>query len=974
MMSSILISEVKANLDRYRYNPSNMQRVIFDHLQDVNEGAIEIVDPSSPFVFLLESSTVNTSLAMSENLVNLRRQYASLAKDYDELYLHMSDEDYLDRFAKPAETKMTLVIQLDDMFNKMVYDYDEQCHKVTIPANTRFTANSYTFTSYYPIHIRKYNSGVLIASYDPDVHNPLKDLSSNIITPKVRKDTENINWLFLEIEVGQFSISSSNHPVQKSSTFSVDIPFSDKYYYCRVYHKKDGNSKWVEILTTHTDQVYDSNKPTAVIKVFESAINVFIPLVYMTNNSISGDIRIDVITTKGSMSVDLSNYSNDSFGYNLITIDEETELTPYVNAMSTITAFCFSKEQVTGGSDNIDFKTLRERVIFNSIGDRQLPITNVQLDSYVSNRGFDLVKNVDVITNRIFLAVQKLPAPVNKKLLTAANIGINTFITNVVDLITYPNVKNNTNRITISSNTLFKNENGIIRMLRQTELDQLDSLVLSALVNNINSNNYLYCPYYYVLDMTEDEFEVRAYDLDRPTAKSLNYIYQNYTLQLPVNTGQYTILKTETGYKLRLVTNSGNFYKLVSDNDVSAQLAFRPVGENKDTYILGTLVGKTSTNERIYEFDFITNYDLDSSNNIHFTNTHMVNNSDITVMCNLDTTIKVFYTTTSLVTDYVASEYNSQLGMFMLPDSSALITYEELDITFGYSLKNIWTRSRSLPSDIVYEKYTADIPLLYDHVVYDVDPVTNSIFSVVNDEVVYNILHNIGDPVLDGNGDPVYKHRVGDVVLDNGVPVISNQSTSNKEIDMLFVDGKYYFLNDDIYTGYKNEITSVLTTWITDDIYNIQKLLLEQTKIFFYPKSNLSVVKAYIDKETEVFIPAEQSFSVEFYVSDKVFKDSDLRTKMSEGAIKILDKHMDNTRTVNMTDVLSELKTYYGDTIIGINISGLGGTNNYMICNLANEHNRLCLKKKVVQQQDNTLHIVEDVTFNFVNVDRQLGV
>lgn len=972
-MNSILISEVLSNLDRYKYNPSNMQRVIFDHLEDVSNGEVQVVDPSSPFVFLLESSTVNASLAMTENIVNLRRQYQSLAKDYDDLYLHMSDKDYLDRFAKPAEAKVTLVIQLEDMYNKMIYDNDEKCYKVTIPANTKFIASDYIFTSYYPIHIRRYNSGILLISYDPEFINPLKQLTSNIITPKVRKDTEGIDWLFIEIETGQYDISSSHHPVQKSSTFSVNIPFKDKFYYCRVYHKKDEYSNWKEILTTHTDQVFDSNKPTAVIKVFDSAINVFIPIVYMTNNSVSGDIRIDVITTKGSINVDLKSYVNNTFQYSLITLDEKTELTPYVDAMANITAFCFSKDHVVGGTDGIDFKTLRDRVIYNSLGDRQLPITNIQLESYVNNRGFDLVKNVDVITNRIFLAIQKLPAPLNKKLLTPANIGINTFVTNIEDLVTYPGIKDNFNRITIPSNTLFKNDNGKIRVLKQVEKDSLDSLVLSALVNNINSNNYLYTPYHYVLDMSQDEFEVRVYDLDRPVAKTLNYVHQNYTLQLPVNTGQYTLIKTTEGYKLRVITNSGNFYKLVSDADVAAQIAFRPVGENKDTYILGQLVGKTDTNERIYEFDFLTNYDLDTDGNIHFTNTHMVNNNDIIVKSKLDTTIKLFYTTTSIVDGYVADEFSNLLGAFMLPDNSVTITQENIDLTFGYSLKNLWTRSRSLPADIVYEKYTADIPLLYDQVVYDTDPTTNSIFSVVGGEIVYNILHNIGDPVLNDDDEPVYKHRVGDVVLDNGVPVISHQNSVNKEIDMLFVDGKYYFLNDDIYSKYKKELTSVLTSWIIDDIFEIQKILLEQTKIFFHPKSTLNVVKAFIDKETEVFIPSEQSFNVEFYVNDKVFKDSELRTKMSEGAIKILDKHMDDTQSVNITNILSELKEYYGDTIVGINISGLGGSSNYTICNLANEHNRLCLKKKVIQQQDNTLHIVEDVTFNFVNIERQLG-
>ena len=74
------IEELKSKLELYKYNASLMQRVILDTLTDVTNGKINIVDPTNPFVFLLESSVVNTSLFIQENYVNLRRQYPVLAK------------------------------------------------------------------------------------------------------------------------------------------------------------------------------------------------------------------------------------------------------------------------------------------------------------------------------------------------------------------------------------------------------------------------------------------------------------------------------------------------------------------------------------------------------------------------------------------------------------------------------------------------------------------------------------------------------------------------------------------------------------------------------------------------------------------------------------------------------------------------------------------------------------------------------
>ena len=102
------VEELKSKLELYKYNPSLMQRVILDTLTDVTNGKINIVDPTNPFVFLLESSVVNTSLFIQENYVNLRRQYPVLAQTSEDLYLHMCDKDYISRFSTPSRGVFTV--------------------------------------------------------------------------------------------------------------------------------------------------------------------------------------------------------------------------------------------------------------------------------------------------------------------------------------------------------------------------------------------------------------------------------------------------------------------------------------------------------------------------------------------------------------------------------------------------------------------------------------------------------------------------------------------------------------------------------------------------------------------------------------------------------------------------------------------------------------------------------------------------
>lgn len=971
---SVAISTLMSNLDRYKYNPSNMQRVILDHLDEITEGVVDIVDPTSPFVFLLESSAVNTSLAINENVINLRKQYSALSMNEEEVHLHMSDKDFVNRFAVPASANFTFMIKINDMLKNAVLDTTENCYKLVIPRDTQVIVEDLIFTLQYPIEIRRFINGIVQISRDAEILSPLQTLTSNIVDYTVRRDLDNTDWLVFNLPIQQFKINSNYFTTQESVTFSQDIVFSDQFYYARVYYRNNATlNAWTEISTTHTDQVFDPYHPTAVIKAYTKYLNLFIPTIYLTTGLISGDVRIDIYTTKGDITVNLANYKLASYQTRLVAINEERDFTDYVKAMTDTGHIVFSSETISGGTNGIDFTTLRNRVIFNSIGDRQLPITNIQIESFVNNKGFDLIKNVDVVTNRLFLATKKLPKPINTKLLTSASIGISTFVTNIDYLKTLDTVVNNDNRVTILSKNLYLNNNGIITILTTNEVNAIKVLPKPAMVTEINSKQYLYTPFYYVLDSSQREFELRAYNLDQPKASNISFLRQNETLQLIVNTVNYSLTKIATGYKLTIVTKSGNFYKQVNDSLVNVQLAFYPIGESNLAYINGVLVNKTADGERIFTFDIETNHDIDSNDKLCIINSKMFNNEDIKTWVNLSSDFHIFHTTSSINENYVADATDGLIGKFLLPNGSAGNTHEKITLLFGHALKNLWSRSRTLVSGLEYEKYPTDVAMVYNQDVYEIDPVTNSMFSIDSaGNLVYNIIHRTGDPVLDLNNQPVFKHRRGDVVLDaNGDPVILSELKTDKEIDLLHVDGKYYFSDDISFIEYKDELNSVINTWITSDIKSIQDILLEQTKIFFYPKTTLGLVKVFPDNITESNIKAEQSFTIDLYVKDKIYKDNGIRQELINDVITILDDYIDRM-TINITELTLLMKERFTDTVESIDIKGLGGAYNYQVITLAQEHNRLCLKKKIVLQEDNSLIIKEDVTVNFYNVERIL--
>lgn len=423
-----------------------------------------------------------------------------------------------------------------------------------------------------------------------------------------------------------------------------------------------------------------------------------------------------------------------------------------------------------------------------------------------------------------------------------------------------------------------------------------------------------------------------------------------------------------TGYQLIVEVSSNSFYKQLQDSYIQAQLSFLPVGEVNYAFVNGTLLGKNvTTGERIFSFDIVTNFDIDNHHDLILTNFEMFANEFTATKTPLTHTFRIHYTTNSVPLTYSPSTADTHLGSFLLPTDTIAITEETIDLTFGYTLDNLWRRSRSVASGDIYEKYTTDVPMVYEEDVYDIDPETNTIFSFdEGNNIVYTVLHAAGDPVLDGNGDPVYAHRTGDVKLDiNGQPIARSTIYTERHIDLLLVDGAYYFATDSSYAGYRAEIATVINTWITNNLAGVEDVLLDKSEIYFYPTSAIGLVTVLLDKETEVQLEARQTFDVVLYVSETVFNDTRIRKQLETTTIQTLNTSLQKT-IVSISDIIVALKEIYGDTVISFRVSGLGGASNYETIAIKNENQSLSLNKTLRVQDDGTLIVGESVNISFV--------
>lgn len=279
------VQELMTEVGDLRNNPAAVQRVVLSALESMVDGDYDVVDPSNPFVFLLESACVVGAAGMQRNEALMRYQYPSLAQTEEEIYRHMSDVDYANRFGSPGRATMVWMGSLPEIIDRAVLD-DNGVRKVIIPRETEVVVEGMTFTLQYPIEIRVMPHGGVQVVYDVNRPSPLQTLESNLLDWEVVRmsgsgsDLDHIELLMIRIPMLQFKLTDHYDQLNPTSGFTKAYTFSDQFYYARVYVSSGVDGEWEEILTTHSDQVYDPTTPTAKLKVYGQNLEVTVPYIY----------------------------------------------------------------------------------------------------------------------------------------------------------------------------------------------------------------------------------------------------------------------------------------------------------------------------------------------------------------------------------------------------------------------------------------------------------------------------------------------------------------------------------------------------------------------------------------------------------------------------------------------------------------------------------------------------------------------
>lgn len=967
------MSSFKDNLYEILRNPSLIQSLMLNELDaqvnpDPNNPTYDVPDGTLPFVYLMECGSMETAANISEVEALMRRLYSRQALTSEELYLHMSDDDYIGRFAIPSSTPWMLILDYDEIVAKAQPFGDQGLKRLIIPRLTQFTAGGLPFTMQYPIQMTVMRHGGITVEFVNDKPSPIQILTTNIVQWDMlvsKIDNKRRRLMAMTIPVYQFAVKSFSDTLNPEDLFQTEYEFDDQFYFARAYISTDNDETWTEIKTTHSDLVYDPFDLTVVFQVVNKTLKVSIPTVYVTSGLAQGSIRIDIYTTKGVLDRDLGTVQDSDFDVSFNSIDDDKYFTAPLKTLTTCQPL--ARERITGGANAMSFDTLREQVINNTVGPMDVPITNVQLTSKLDRRGYALVTNVDNITHLQYLASRRLGRPEALDVVSGAGVAMSTITFNMDSLGGSKHVSDNGSRMTLLPSMLYSYSQGKVTPLVDQVIDRLDAMTAENRAREMNNSRYVYSPFHNVLDATNNNFDMRPYYLDNPVITQKMFVGENDSANLQVAIREYDIYRTSKGYGVRVKLESGEQFKKLEDSQIALQIGYQPKGESRWASVNGSLVGKQDE-ERIYEFEIVTNWDINSFSQMRTMNMSMFsdvqNNYFTELLTNLDITILVV---NSITPGYQPNELDEMVQSHLLPAQFMTVTRERLLTTFGYDLTRLWRRSRVVLSSESYKKYAYSEPAYYKQTVYKTDANGNVIITIKPDgSLDYEVLHKVGDPILDENGSPVMEHMAGDPMLDaNGQPILLSPRKLLYETTLFMVDGLFYYANERDAAAYAKEIPMEIVNWIKNDIEALDAKLLGEAELFLYPTTTYGDTLASIREGQQVMVPVDQAFTVSFYLNKSGYTNPTIRPGLISNAKQVINEHLQRS-TISMSDVISKLKETSGQDVMAIEATGLGGTNNFTIITVEDDAVRLAVRKKLKVLPNQELTVEDDVVFNWL--------
>lgn len=942
------IHEELANLSLYKYHPSGIAQVSLNRLQDMLDGKVLITEPSNPFVYLLETSCLNTAFAVQEFTLLSRKLYPRLANSENDLYLHMSDYDFVGRFSEPSYANVMFNILFNDFKSKAYYDPVQKEHILKLPRHLKVLVGGYVYMLTSAIIIRQTENDVIDVKFENQDYNNLFPIATNYINFVVKKVNQEETYLSFALKMPEVDVDVIDTSVDVTTVCKGSLSFNNtrQFYFFRAFHMKDG--VWEEMLVTHTNEVYDILKPTCIIKVLpnDHKVEYHIPAVYVTSKMVGIRLKFLIYTSRGKIAVNFGDFQVSDFSVEYGEVFPEEELDIYTQPLQNIPKVIYTADNVDAGKDGMTFAELKESVINNSIGDRALPITPKQLEYSSGQKNFKIIKHVDIVTDRIYKLETVIPYPLTRYPITRFNLDVLEYKTDVSTLREGNNITVYSDDVTvIPQGTLFSLTDGVLRHLTTQEADNLKSLTDVELVSEVNQNTYLSTYYHYVLNTSSDRTTLRAYDLSASKVTSIAFKEFNASTRVGVNTITTNLFKTPTGYGLDVMCNLKKYTETIDQNNITPYIVYK--GGNNWFFLTGNLHATVNGNP-VFRFMIDTSFYITAENKLSVTNFTDSNGYQTTVDLDLTHQLELIYTSDVIPVGFTPSSMDGYITSSYLSATRCVVTLEELTIQFAIYLERLYSAVHTSVGDSPYQVYAQDIPLRYTSRVYRADN---------------TVLHEVGDIVYTDNNEVIYAHKQGDVILDaSGNEVVISELETMKYLNLLFIDYRVNLATSKTSKAHELQIRNHITEVVTENAVQVQNELLDNTEAFVVVPKRIGPTR--VKTVNSVYtIPSMQSFAVDVYVGFDVYNNASIRENIEYLIVKQTDEYLYDTTSIKKTELLNAIYTKLKEFVVSVSIPKFTELDAEYI-EVVDSNSRISLAKTLVMNADG-YELKEDITVTF---------
>jgi hypothetical protein len=715
-------------------------------------------------------------------------------------------------------------------------------------------------------------------------------------------------YLQVSMPMLQYAIISDIFTLNGFSLFERLISFDDDFCLVRAYINK--NNRWVEIGITHSDKIYDPNIVTLLVKVLGNELQVTLPSIYELQALTGTMIRVDIFTTKGVLNKDLASvpYGNFTAEWN----DYDT-LNPNPGAIklnNVPNILIYSTDSILGGKNASTLDEIRHRAIYHTNSSKVIiPFDNLKVDLLA--RGYEVIKLIDNVTDKVYLASKELPnrildglsfSPLTTNLMISFFPNASTFSTGYGLSITSKGL----GRYTVTNKAILKSSNGNISLLTDLEITALNDLanINSADLQtalNVKGTTHLIHPFFTVLDTLTGVTTGRVYHLTDAKIIGKSILDTNVAKGYNIITTVSTFALIDGNYVLLLTAN-----KPTGLGGIGCQLCYTDVVDGVKYYLFGAVYSTTDTTIT-FRFILSSNFDIDESHNINIVG--VTNEMGLATTFNfpLTGTFNILYTV-STTNAGTGTSFDNLLYRENDPDLVGA-THETITLEFGKYMDGLYCPANDIILSGEYQKYTEVVYATYLEKIYEMDAYGKKYTIDVNGNITFNVLFDVGDPILDEYGDQVILHNIGDYVLDldgKTIPVSGFENSIGYSIGLTGYDLRYFYAEDTTLKEYVANIPRTIHSYLTKEISMIANSLHERTSLLYKPTGEPESVLVTLNNNTKVSMGSTLYPSVTFYLIESNFNNPSLVSKLKTLTRTIIGNHIKKSE-ITLAGLISDI-------------------------------------------------------------------